>query len=195
MEERLNGKCVKIPAGEAVLDGDLHRPRGARGVVLFAHGSGSGRHSPRNRAVARALNDAGMATLLVDLLTAEEEKIDEVTGHLRFAIGLLSERLIAAADWLAMHADTRGLRIGLFGASPGAAAALVTAAERPEAVGAVVSRGGRPDLAGSALRRVRTPTLLVVGGKDRVVIELNRAAYDELAGEKDLVIVPGASHL
>jgi pimeloyl-ACP methyl ester carboxylesterase len=163
--------------------------------VLFAHGSGSSRHSPRNRYVARLLNEAKLATLLLDLLTAEEEAIDLRTAHLRFDIGLLAERLIGATDWLTQHPDTRDLPIGYFGASTGSGAALVAAAERPDVVGAIVSRGGRPDLAGSALQRVRAPTLLIVGGNDLPVIELNQAALAQLRCEKRLVIVPGATHL
>jgi putative phosphoribosyl transferase len=186
---------VRISAGPVTLEGDLSLSEGAYGIVLFAHGSGSSRHSPRNRYVARLLNDAKLATLLVDLLTAEEEAIDARTAHLRFDIGLLAKRLIAVTDWLTAQPDTRQLRIGYFGASTGAAGALVAAAERPDAIGAVVSRGGRPDLAGPALPRVRAPTLLIVGGNDFQVIELNRAAFAELRCEKQLVIVPGATHL
>jgi dienelactone hydrolase len=190
-EERL----VRVAAGRVMLEGNLSLPEGTRGIVLFAHGSGSSRHSSRNRYVARLLNEAKLATLLVDLLTAEEEAVDLRTAHLRFDIGLLAERLVGATDWLARHPDTRHLRIGYFGASTGAAAALVAAAERPDAVGAVVSRGGRPDLAGPALPLVRAPTLLIVGGNDFQVIELNRAAFEQLRCEKQLVIVPGAAHL
>jgi putative phosphoribosyl transferase len=190
-EERL----VRVAAGAVTLEGNLTLPEGAEGIVLFAHGSGSSRHSPRNRYVARLLNDAKLATLLVDLLTSDEEAIDMRTGHLRFDIGLLAERLIAVTDWLPQYRDTQHLRIGYFGASTGAAAALVAAAERPDVVGAVVSRGGRPDLAADALARVRAPTLLIVGGNDFQVIELNRAAFAQLHCEKRLVIVPGATHL
>jgi pimeloyl-ACP methyl ester carboxylesterase len=190
-EERL----VYVPAGTVTLEGNLSLPEGARGVVLFAHGSGSSRHSSRNRYVARLLNQAGLATLLVDLLTADEEVLDLHTARLRFDIALLAERLIGATDWLAEHPDTRRLPIGYFGASTGAAAALVAAAKRPEKVGAVVSRGGRPDLAGPSLPQVRAPTLLIVGGDDVPVIELNRAAFEQLRCEKELVIVPGATHL
>ena len=170
-------------------------PGAKRGVVLFAHGSGSSRHSPRNRQVARLLHEGGLATLLVDLLTADEEAADRSSGHLRFDIGLLAERLVAAADWLTRQPETRALGLGCFGASTGAAAALVAAAERPQAVSAVVSRGGRPDLAGPALPLVRCPTLLIVGGEDVAVIELNRRAYERLRCGKELVIVPGATHL
>jgi putative phosphoribosyl transferase len=177
------------------LEGNLTLPDDARGVVLFAHGSGSGRMSPRNRYVARVLNEANLATLLLDLLTREEETIDARTAHLRFDIPLLATRLIAATDWLTQQRDTRHLRIGYFGASTGAAAALIAEADRPEVVGAVVSRGGRPDLAGRALLRVAAPALLIVGGEDYRVIELNLAALALLRAEKRLVIVPGATHL
>lgn len=171
-------------------------PEGARGVVLFAHGSGSGRHSPRNRYVARTLREAGLATLLVDLLTPGEEEEDRRTGHLRFDIGLLAGRLAGATDWLAQNPETEHLRIGYFGASTGAGAALVAAAQQPESVGAVVSRGGRPDLAGREnLGRVRAPTLLVVGGKDEAVVAMNREAMGYLRAEKRMEIVPGATHL
>jgi dienelactone hydrolase len=177
------------------LEGNLSLPERACGVVLFAHGSGSSRHSSRNRHVARILNDASLATLLVDLLTPEEEAVDAHTAHLRFDIGLLAQRLIGATNWLAQYPDTQSLRIGYFGASTGAAAALVAVAENPDAVDAVVSRGGRPDLAGPALAHVRAPTLLIVGGYDFQVIQLNRAAFAQLRCEKQLVVVPGATHL
>jgi putative phosphoribosyl transferase len=190
-EERL----VRVTAGAVTLEANLSLPEAARGVVLFAHGSGSSRHSSRNRYVARLLNEAKLATLLIDLLTPDEEAVDLRTAHLRFDIGLLAQRLVGATDWLIHHPDTRHLRIGHFGASTGAAAALVAAAERPDAVGAVVSRGGRPDLAGPALPRVRAPTLLIVGGNDFSVIEMNRAAFEQLRCEQRLVIVPGATHL
>jgi putative phosphoribosyl transferase len=186
---------VRVPVGLVTLQANLTLPEGARGVVLFAHGGGSSRHSPRNRHVARLLNEAKLATLLTDLLTSDEEAIDVRTAHLRFDIGLLAERLIGATDWLTQYPDTRDLRIGYFGASTGTGAALVAAAERPQVVGAIVSRGGRPDLAGSALLRVRAPTLLIVGGNDFQVIELNQAAFAQLRCEKQLVIVPGATHL
>jgi putative phosphoribosyl transferase len=189
------GKRVRVPAGKAVLEGDLAVPEGARGVVLFAHGSGSSRHSPRNRSVAAELYRGGLATLLIDLLTAEEEAIDDRTARLRFDIGLLAERLAGATDWLADEPRTRDLRVGYFGASTGGGAALVAAAERPGAVGAVVSRGGRPDLAGEALGRVRAPTLLIVGGDDVPVIAMNREAMARMRGEVQLEIVSGASHL
>src|SRR5258706_3917442 len=184
-----------MAAGTAILEGIRSLRVEADGVVLFARGSGSKRHSPRNRYVARLLNAAKLATLLVDLLTADEEVVDLRTAHLRFDIGLLAERLIAATDWLTQHPDTRRLRVGYFGASTGAAAALVAAAERPDVVGAVVSRGGRPDLAGPALARVRAPTLLIVGGNDLPVIKLNQAALAQLRCEKQLVIVPSATQL
>jgi dienelactone hydrolase len=163
--------------------------------VLFAHGSGSSRHSPRNRRVAALLIEAGLATLLIDLLTPAEEMVDLRTARLRFDIGLLAERLVGATDWLTRYPETRDLRIGYFGASTGAGAALVAAAERPHIVGAVVSRGGRPHLAGPALARVRAPTLLIVGGNDLPVIALNQEAFEQLRCEKRLAIVPGATHL
>ena len=186
---------VHVGAGQVTLEGNLSVPEGARGVVLFAHGSGSSRLSPRNQYVARLLNRAKLATLLVDLLTPEEEAVDTHSGHLRFDIGLLAERLVGATDWLGQHPETRFLGIGYFGASTGAAAALVAAAVHPDAVGAIVSRGGRPDLAGPVLARVRAPTLLIVGGNDHVVIDLNREAFEQLRCEKRFAIVPGATHL
>jgi dienelactone hydrolase len=195
MEWQAGERVVRVPVGEDTLDGNLTLPASPIGVVLFAHGSGSSRHSPRNRYVARMLNEAGLATLLVDLLTSEEEAVDRRTGHLRFNIELLAKRLLGAAEWLKTLLPTRQLAIGYFGASTGAAAALVAAAERPELVGAVVSRGGRPDLAGQALPRVQAPTLLIVGGNDFQVIELNREALAQLRCEKQLLIVPGATHL
>ena len=192
---KTDDRLIQIRVGQVALEGNLSLPERAGGVVLFAHGSGSSRHSPRNRHVARMLNRANLATLLVDLLTPEEEALDVWTVHLRFDIGLLTGRLIGATDWLTQHPDTRHLRVGYFGASTGAGAALVAAAERPDVVGAVVSRGGRPDLAGPALARVRAPTLLIVGGYDLQVIQLNRVAFAQLHSEKELVIVPGATHL
>jgi dienelactone hydrolase len=186
---------VTIPAGTVTLNGDLARPDGGEGIVLFAHGSGSSRHSPRNRYVASVLREAGLATLLMDLLTVDEESIDERTGHLRFDIGLLAERLVSATDWIASEPATRQLAIGYFGASTGAAAALVAAAQRPELVRAIVSRGGRPDLASGALARVRAPTLLIVGGLDVPVIDMNRHAMARMRGDVELKIVPGATHL
>ena len=186
---------VRVLAEPVILEGDLSLPKGARGVVLFAHGSGSSRHSPRNRLVASLLNEAKLATLLVDLLTPQEEAIDLQTAHLRFDIPLLAKRLVGATNWLARHPDTRALCFGYFVASTGAAAALVAAAERPQQIDAVVSRGGRPDLAGTALERVRAPTLLIVGGNDYPVIEMNQTALARLRCEKRLIIVPGATHL
>jgi putative phosphoribosyl transferase len=188
-------RAVQVPAGGVRLEGDLHLPSDAQGMVLFAHGSGSSRHSRRNRFVAQALNEAALGTLLIDLLTPQEEILEERTRHLRFDIGLLSGRLIDAVAWLQKTGETRELPIGTFGASTGAAAALVAAAQRPEAVAAVVSRGGRPDLAGSVLSQVRAPTLLIVGGADHPVIEMNEAAYALLRSEKRMEIVPGATHL
>src|SRR6267378_1953722 len=184
---------VQIRSGSAVLQGDLSIPAGAQGVVLFAHGSGSSRHSPRNQFVARTIRDAGVGTLLFDLLTAEEEAIDSRTGHLRFDIGLLARRLIDATYWLKGEFDY--LRIGYFGSSTGGGAALVAAAELGEVVAAVVSRGGRPDLAGEALPKVKAATLLIVGGLDYPVIEMNKAAFALLRCEKELKIIPGATHL
>src|SRR3954451_11562975 len=190
-EERI----ARVEAGPVTLEGNLGVPEGARGVVLFAHGSGSGRHSPRNRFVARQLRAAGLATLLVDLLTAEEEAVDQYTAHLRFDIGLLADRLVGATDWLTENPRTAGLSVGYFGASTGGGAALVAAARRPNRVGAVVSRGGRPDLAGPALPHVRAPTLLIVGGQDSAVIAMNRDALAQLRADKQLEIVAGATHL
>lgn len=186
---------VSINAGNILLEGDLEVPSGAAGIVLFAHGSGSSRLSPRNRFVAKELNGKGIATLLFDLLTQEEEIIDMQTADLRFNIELLTRRLVAATDWVLDNPMTSKLNIGYFGASTGAAAALAAAAERQDVVRAIVSRGGRPDLAGKRLAGVRCPTLLIVGGDDEEVIELNRKAAAELKCEKRLVIVPGATHL
>jgi putative phosphoribosyl transferase len=191
-----SSKTYTVPVEEGItLEGNLNIPENPRGVVLFVHGSGSSRFSPRNQFVARQLESAGLATFLIDLLTAREEEEDRYTGHLRFDIPLLSRRVVAATDWLLSQPTTRNLKIGYFGASTGAAAALVAAAERPLAVGAVVSRGGRPDLAGSALSAVRAPTLLIVGSKDTQVIELNRMAFSLLRTEKRMEIIPGATHL
>src|SRR5918999_3678385 len=187
---------VQIPSGEAVLDGELNVPVGASGLVLFAHGSGSSRHSPRNQYVAQVIRKANVGTLLFDLLTREEESVDIRTRHLRFDIGLLARRLADATNWVKREADLWHLRVGYFGASTGGGAALVAAAELGEDVGAVVSRGGRPDLAGpEALQHVKSPTLLIVGGLDAPVIGMNREAYNWLRCEKELKIVPGASHL
>ncbi|HYG99742.1 MAG TPA: dienelactone hydrolase family protein [Terriglobales bacterium] len=186
---------VRIPADRVTLDGDFAVPADSRGVVMFAHGSGSSRHSPRNRYVAQFLNQAGLATLLIDLFTREEEAVDIRTAELRFDIAFLARRLVRATDWLIRQPRAEKLKIGYFGASTGAAAALVAAAESPGNMAAVVSRGGRPDLAGATLRKVKAPTLLIVGGDDTPVIPLNRKALDELQCEKRLEIVPGATHL
>ncbi|MFI0366745.1 dienelactone hydrolase family protein [Actinomadura sp. 1N219] len=192
----MNTAEVTIELADAALPGDLALPDEPGGVVLFAHGSGSSRHSPRNRAVAAGLNEAGIGTLLIDLLTAEEDERDAVTAELRFDIGLLTRRLAGAIDWLAAAPPTTGFPIGLFGASTGAAAALAAAAERPGRVGAVVSRGGRPDLAGDALRRVAAPVLLIVGARDPEVLRLNDDAAGRMhAAVHRLEVVPHASHL
>jgi putative phosphoribosyl transferase len=188
-------QALRIPVAGVLLEADVTVPEQARGVVAFAHGSGSSRHSPRNRYVAGELQAAGLATVLADLLTEQEEQLDARTGELRFDISLLAVRVIALTDWVTEYEQTTGLTVGLFGASTGAAAALVAAAARPERVGAVVSRGGRPDLAGEFLRLVRAPTLLIVGGNDEVVIDLNRRAMQKLSVETRLAIVPGATHL
>jgi putative phosphoribosyl transferase len=198
-----NDQPIQIPIGSMSLSGDLNIPDSAQGVVLFAHGSGSGRHSPRNRYVAKVLQEAGLGTLLFDLLTEDEEIIDEQTRHLRFDIGLLADRLVVATDWLLNGFDVSDgddiHSIGYFGASTGAAAALVAAARRADTVRAVVSRGGRPDLAGEYLDQVRAPTLLLVGGNDEPVIGLNQEAYDKLKllkeDEKRLTIISEATHL
>jgi putative phosphoribosyl transferase len=187
---------VTIPQrGRAVVVGDVALPATADGLVVFAHGSGSSRHSSRNRQVAASLSDRGLATLLMDLLTPEEERVDLRTAEHRFDIPLLADRLVGAVDWLAGQEWSRELRVGFFGASTGGGAALVAAAQRPGAVGAVVSRGGRPDLAGPALPRVQAPTLLVVGGADEVVLDLNRQALEQLRCEARLEVVAGATHL
>jgi dienelactone hydrolase len=188
-------RLVRIPAGAVAVEGNLRIPDAVSGLVVFAHGSGSSRFSPRNRFVAGVLEEAGLATLLIDLLTPQEEAVDELTRHLRFDIRLLAERLVAASEWARQQPDTEHLPIGYFGASTGAGAALVAAAQRPDLVGAIVSRGGRPDLAGPALPLVKAPTLLIVGGRDEVVIELNQRAFDQLRCEKRLEIVQGATHL
>lgn len=195
--EPLNGlELVRLTTGDVTLQGDLGIPDNAQGVVLFAHGSGSGRHSSRNRFVADYLRTAGLATLLIDLLTREEEEVDQHTGHLRFDIGLLADRLVGATDWLGRDRRTESLPLGYFGASTGGGAALVAAARRPERVDAVVSRGGRPDLAGEALAQVQAPTLMLVGGLDYPVITMNQEAYERLAAPiKKMHIIPGASHL
>src|ERR671931_649683 len=214
-------RLVNIPVAEAasgqqlVLEGDLNIPKNAQGVVIFAHGSGSSRHSPRNRYVAQVLQNEGIATLLIDLLTEDEEEIDLQTRHLRFDIGLLAQRLIRATDWLTtkeeQNLQTKGFKVGYFGASTGAAAALVAAAARPNTINAVVSRGGRPDLAGiDTLQKVQAPTLLIVGGDDVPVIDMNKQALNQMhmlkdddrnennnksRNKKKLVIIPGATHL
>ena len=188
-------KLIQIQAGKVILEGDLQIPAQAKGIILFAHGSGSSRHSPRNHYVARVLQDGGLATLLIDLLTLEEERVDERTRQLRFDINLLAERLVAITDWMTQNEEIKHLLVGYFGASTGAAAALVAASKRPNCVRAVVSRGGRPDLAGPALAHVLAPTLLLVGGEDGVVIDLNEQALEQLTCEKKLSIVPKATHL
>jgi pimeloyl-ACP methyl ester carboxylesterase len=188
-------RLIHATAGDVLLDGILQLPTNPLAVVLFAHGSGSSRHSPRNRHVAHSLNRADLATLLIDLLTSGEEVIDAHTARFRFRIDLLAERLIAVTDWLGQYPETQRLPVGYFGASTGAAVALIGAAERPNVIAAVVSRGGRPDLAGPALLRIEAPTLLIVGEDDAPVIELNQAAFDMLHCEKELVIVSGATHL
>jgi len=182
-------------ASGPTLYGELSVPEGATGLVLFAHGSGSSRHSPRNQFVAHVLRDAGLGTLLFDLLTTEEEEADQYTAHLRFDITLLSDRLVQATEWAQSREELRHLRLGYFGSSTGGGAALVAAGEAGETIGAVVSRGGRPDLAGESLRHFVSPTLLIVGELDEPVIRLNEEAYDWMACEKDLVIIPGATHL
>ncbi len=193
MAQTITEEAVKIPP--VGLSGDLVIPAEAAGIVVFAHGSGSSRYSPRNRYVAGALQQGGLATLLLDLLTEAEEEVDGRTSRLRFDTELLAGRLQEAADWVRCGPATRDLPLGFFGASTGAAAALIAAAEIPDAVGAVVSRGGRPDLAGAGLRRVACPTLLIVGGEDSPVIDLNRKALAQMRCAKGLSIVPGATHL
>jgi len=188
-------RTEQIPSGQIMLEGELSVPVSATGVVLFAHGSGSSRHSPRNQFVARTIREAGVGTLLFDLLTHEEESVDIHTRHLRFDIGLLAERLVDATNWIKREPDTSHLRVGYFGSSTGAGAALVAAASLGEQIGAVVSRGGRPDLAWEALPKVKSPTLLIVGALDYPVIKLNEDAYHQLRCEKELKIVPGATHL
>lgn len=195
MEESTKEHLVRINSGSVTLEGSLLLPAQATGVVLFAHGSGSSRHSPRNKFVAQTLNQAGLGTLLLDLLTLDEEAVDNQTQELRFNIDLLAERLIDSSRWLMENPRTAALPIGLFGSSTGAAAALIAAAKYPEAIRAVVSRGGRPDLAGDALSQVRAPTLLIVGGRDVTVMGLNRQAFERLRAKKELEIVPGATHL
>jgi putative phosphoribosyl transferase len=186
---------MKIPVGEVVVEGTLTLPSGAKGIVLFAHGSGSSRFSTRNQYVAKEFNKAAIGTLLFDLLTQEEEETDIVTAEYRFNIPLLADRLIGATEWLRNDPKTKRLAFGYFGASTGAAAALIAAAKLPNEISAVVSRGGRPDLAGKYLPKVVTPTLLLVGGLDTEVIELNRQAMAQMTAEKKMVIIPGATHL
>ncbi len=186
---------VQVITDAVVLQGDLSIPDGAQGIVLFAHGSGSSRKSPRNRAVAQLLHAGKFATLLLDLLTAQEEAIDVRTRHYRFDIALLARRLVGASDWIRQNSLVDRLNIGLFGASTGAAAALVAASQRPDAIKAVVSRGGRPDLAGLSLAQVKTPTLMIVGANDQPVVELNKQAMTQMSAETKLTIIPGASHL
>jgi dienelactone hydrolase len=186
---------IGVPAGLVCLDGDLAIPTGAKGLVMFAHGSGSGRMSPRNRFVSESLNARGLGTLLLDLLTPQEEEVDEQTRHLRFDIPMLAGRLVAAADWLMEQPPTAKLPLGLFGASTGAGAALIVAAQRSKIVHAVVSRGGRPDLAGEALPQVHCPTLMIVGAWDQPVMALNKEAMARMRATTRLVVVPGATHL
>lgn len=193
-DDRLE-RTITLRAGDTELEGTLGVPADAKGIVLFAHGSGSSRFSSRNRYVARVLRDAGLATLLLDLLSPAEERVDEVTRQHRFDIGLLARRLVATIDWLGAQPETADLSVGMFGASTGGGAALVAAAERPGRVDAVVSRGGRPDLAGDALSRVRAPTLLIVGERDDVVIDLNEQARRQMTAPVEIVIIPGATHL
>jgi dienelactone hydrolase len=191
----MNMSEIQIPAGKATLHGNLTLVHGAKGLVIFAHGSGSSRDSPRNQFVARTLNDSGLATLLFDLLTPEEESVDLYTREHRFNIGLLAERLVHATSWAKQQPQTQTLRAGYFGSSTGAAAALIAAAELSAEIAAVVSRGGRPDLAGAWLAKLTAPTLLVVGGEDHVVIELNEEARAQMKCEARMEIVPGATHL
>lgn len=186
---------VRVPAGAARCDGDLRVPERASGLVIFAHGSGSSRFSSRNRSVAAVLEEAGFATLLLDLLTPDEAAVDDVTREYRFDIDRLATRVVAAADWAGGRQDLQRLPLAFFGASTGAAAALIAAAERPQQTRAVISRGGRPDLAGTALPRVQAPTLLIVGGNDEPVIEMNRDAMEQMRATVRLEIVPGATHL
>ena len=188
-------ESVVISVGQARLDADLHVPADAAAMIVFAHGSGSSRFSSRNRAVAAHLNRHRMATLLLDLLTREEEAVDENTREFRFDIPRLAERVAAAAGWVRHHKDLQAFPVGCFGASTGAAAALIAAADHPDVIGAVVSRGGRPDLAGESLGRVQAPTLLLVGSRDEPVITMNRDAMRQMTGEVRLEIVPGATHL
>jgi putative phosphoribosyl transferase len=195
MPAQLVKEAVRIPVGSMAVDADLHLPGGAAGLVVFAHGSGSSRFSSRNRAVAAALESAGLGTLLLDLLTPAEESVDEQTREHRFDIDMLGHRVVGAIDWTRSRADLGDLPIALFGASTGAAAALIAAAARPQTVRAVISRGGRPDLADRALPNVQAPTLLIVGGHDEPVIGMNRDAMRQMRAPVELEIVPGATHL
>ncbi len=199
-EEEVEGQTttsreVRISVDSIALPGELSVPGGAEGLVLFAQGSGSGRHSPRNQYVAQVIREAGIGTLLFDLLTHEEEKIDLQTRHLRFDVALLARRFVGATEWVKKQKETTHLRIGYFGASTGGGAALIAAAEMGDEIGAVVSQGGRPDMAGEALSRVVSPALLIVGGLDDVIIRLNEEALGKLQRIKELKIVPGATHL
>jgi putative phosphoribosyl transferase len=195
MTQAMTVDAVRVPVAQAVVNGDLHVPRSAAGLIVFAHGSGSSRFSPRNRAVAAVLEQAGYGTLLLDLLTGSEEAEDARTGEHRFNIPFLAERLVGVVDWTQARADLRTLPLAFFGASTGAAAALMAAAQRPDVVRAVVSRGGRPDLADDALARVTAPTLLIVGGDDVPVIAMNRDAMRQMQAPVALEIIPGAAHL
>lgn len=188
-------ELVKIPSGEVEIYGNLSVPLNSKGIVVFAHGSGSSRFSPRNTKVAREINAAGIATLLIDLLTEQEEAADMYSGEFRFNIGLLAQRLADATEWVIKNPATRNFTLGYFGASTGAAAALIAAARLPEHVRAVVSRGGRPDLAGNYLPSVKAPTLLIVGGNDGEVVQLNKEAKKMMTGQAQISIVPGATHL
>lgn len=195
MQSHYQEREISLEMNSIKLKGSLVVPDRAKGIVIFAHGSGSSRFSPRNRHLAQLLQELRLATLLIDLLTTAEEKIDRHTKQFRFNIGLLAERLVDSTKWLQQNPSTKNLKIGYFGASTGSTAALIAAADFPEAVGAIVSRGGRPDLAGSAVTRVKAPTLLIVGEKDLLVKEINRQAFDRLSAEKEMVIIPEATHL
>jgi pimeloyl-ACP methyl ester carboxylesterase len=195
MNAMIKSQPVSISVSSGMIDGDLNIPADSRVVVVFAHGSGSSRHSPRNKYVAQILNEGGISTLLLDLLTPDEEVVDQRTSHLRFDIGLLADRLVNATDWLTGRKSPEARHVGYFGASTGAAAALVAAAKRPDTIEAIVSRGGRPDLAGPSLSAVRAPTQLIVGEYDGAVIELNRRAAADLRTDHRLEIIPRAGHL